>query len=191
MTNKNTNSAPHRVPLYRRPVIIVGLVAVTIIIIIGATILIRSVTGNHDQTPDSSDEPVIYQDTPPPKPADTEPEGATEPTGIPQYEGEDPNKLPELTGNVAYRGVDQEAGLLTVSASIDQYLQSDGECILRLLRDDVEVYTTKVPATADVTTSVCGSFEVPLSKLSPGTYNIEITLSADDKTGVIVDEVKI
>lgn len=196
MTNKNTNNpsnaTPHRVPVYRRPVFIVGLGIVAIIIIVVIVLLIRNLNKQPEQSSTSPDGSITYQESPSPKPENPDPEeGATEPAGVPQYEGEDPNKLDELTGSIAYSDVDQSSGLLIITASIDQYLQSTGECKLRLLSEGKELYGATLPATADVTTSVCGPFEAPLSELKSGTIKIEITVSADDKTGLITDEIEI
>lgn len=195
MSNKNNNSSSsndlHRVPFYRRPpFLIAGAIILVVIVIILIVILSRKPEADNPQeTPSTSfdqpNKPATSDDS---NDSDSD---SDEPEGVLQYEGKDPNKLDELTGSIAYRGVDQGAGILTITASIDQYLQSAGECKLRLTSDGRELYSETLPATADVTTSVCGPFEAPLSELGSGTINIEITITADNKSGTITDEVQI
>lgn len=198
MSNKNNNSSSsndlHRVPFYRRPpFLIAGVIILVVIVIILIVILSRKPEADNPQeTPSTSfdqpNKPATSDDS---NDSDSDSDQPDEPEGVLQYEGKDPNKLDELTGSIAYRGVDQGAGILTVTASIDQYLQSAGECKLRLTSDGRELYSETLPATADVTTSVCGPFEAPLSELGSGTINIEITITADNKSGTITDEVQI
>lgn len=110
---------------------------------------------------------------------------------VPQYEADDPNTLAGLTGSIARKTIQGDTA--TIVAMIDQYLHSTGLCTLRLIsRDTGEViYTASEDATADVTTSICGAFTVSLAHIPAGTYQIQIELSGDDKTGLISDELEV
>ena len=107
---------------------------------------------------------------------------------VKQYEGEDPNKAEELSGAVTYAGV--KNGTLMVGVNIDQFL-ADGSCELSLVRDNNVVYTDSVDIVADVSTSSCDGFSVPVSGLGSGTTEIIVKLSANGKTGAIRGEVDI
>lgn len=112
------------------------------------------------------------------------------PEKTPQYEGEDPNDLDELTGVITYKGV--ENGTLTVMTMLNQYLHQTGICVITLTGQvSQNSYTASVDAHGDATASYCENFEVPVSALASDTYNIEIQLTGDGKTGVIRDEVKL
>ena len=186
MTKTNTKSS-HRVPIFRRPIFII-FVLIIAATVIGVMIWFRN---------RPSSDPIVSNPTPasedavlPSKPSDTTSSDDQDiPDAPPQYEGENPNTLDSLSGRIAYHGVDN--GTLTIMATIDQYLQSDGSCTLHLLRDGREAYSATLPASADVTTSVCGPFNVPVSSLSSGAYDIKIILSAAGKTGTITGTAEI
>ncbi len=184
----NTNTSKHRIPIYRRPLFIGGVVVVAIVIV---TICI-AVPKSHESTstqPPSNNQSSVSQ--PPSKPDNSDSEPSTEPKRPSQYEGGDPNQLPELTGFISYKNVDYDAGEIMISAGIDQYLMSDGSCTLRFKQGESVAYSVSTPAIADVTTSVCETFRIPLSSLSSGDYQIEILIEGDNKTGLITDSVQI
>lgn len=106
-----------------------------------------------------------------------------------QGEGEDANSLGELTGAVNYAAVEGEE--LVIRVTIDQYLAS-GVCSLHLesplTGDTYDVASEIAPAAA---TSSCAGFNVPLSSLMTGEYNITVELSAGGKTGRVAGKVEI
>lgn len=189
--SKSSNHSEHRVPPYRRPIIVVSFLTVLVVAIVVTLIIFMNIDRPGQSLPEPekpAPTPIVTQpeepDNQPPEPEDK----------VNQYEGEDPNTLAELTGRVAYKGVNREPNYqtLTVSVSIDQYLQSAGTCVLSLKNaNGVEVYSSTLPAQPDVTTSACGPFEVSISGFSPGAYQIEITVSDDNKTGTITDTVQL
>ena len=191
MSKQDSSHSAHRVPPYRRPIIVVSFLIVLIAAIAVTITIFMNLNRNQEPAP----EPV----TPTPTPVVTQPKDEEDQPLEPedkgnQYEGEDPNLLDELTGRVAYKGVNREPNYqtLTISASIDQYLQSNGACALSLKDPTgIEVYSSSLPAQPDVTTSACGPFEIPIADFSPGAYQIEITVSGDDKTGLITDVVQL
>lgn len=103
-----------------------------------------------------------------------------------QYEGEDPNESEELTGVVTYAGV--AGGKLMIRVNIDQYLE-DGSCELSLIQGGVK-YSDSAKINS-VTTATCEGFDVPVSELSGGNYQIVIKISAEGKTGTISGEAEV
>lgn len=137
------------------------------------------VVSQPEESPASDSEPITETSSTPEAPEKTS-----------QYEGEDPNNLEELTGIITYKGV--ENGTLTVMATINQYLHQAGACTITLAgRNSQGTYIVSSDAHADITTSYCENFEIPTFNLPPDTYDIEIKLNGDGKTGTIRDEVKL
>lgn len=189
MSDKNTQKT-HRVPIFRRPIVLVSL-AVILVAAIALTIW-AFVHFSHPETsgpqgPVSSSS--INPGTPQPADDETGDKQSTEPERPPQFEGEDPNSLPELTGSITLNTHDTDT--LTVAVSIDQYLSESGTCKLALSQNSRTLRTAELAAVADVTTSGCGPFSIDISDLSPGTYQLKIAISGDGKTGTIDGEVKI
>ena len=110
------------------------------------------------------------------------------PKKVVQYTGEDPNKSDDLTGVITYAGVNN--GTLTIRTNIDQYL-SEGTCELILERDNATIYSSRVDIWADVSTSTCKGYDVPVSELGGGNVQIIINLTSDDRTGAIRGEVEV
>ena len=107
---------------------------------------------------------------------------------VKQYEGEDPNKAEELTGAITYAGVND--GVLMIGMNIDQFL-GEGNCALSLMRGGDVIYSANAKIMAEVSTSTCDGFNVPVSGLGNGATEIIIKLSAGGKTGTIRGEVNI
>lgn len=181
MQNKHTSSK--RLPLYRRPWIwaFVGIIAVVLVII-------SIVLSKQNETALISTEPETSQTESTDEQTDTtsvlsEPEDKAI-----QYEGEDPNKLPELTGVITMKDV--SGGILTVMSSVDQYLE--GICVITLRNANAEeVYKASSDLKPDITTSYCEPFAISINNLPSGRYQIELELSGDNKTGLISDEVNL
>ena len=191
MSNKNT-SKTHRVPLFKRPIVLVSL-AVILVAVIALTIWafahFSQANSTDNSTPvssgtsSSSSQPQDSTSQP------NEEEAPTEPERPAQYEGEDPNTLSELTGSITLNTHD--ASTLTVAVSIDQYLAEPGTCQLELSQNGSILHTAELIALADITTSGCGPFIVPITGLSSGTYQLKIIISGDYKTGLVTGEIKI
>lgn len=189
--SKSSNTT-HRVPPYRRPIIVVSFLIVLVVAVAVTLIIFMSINRAQETLPEpEKPSPATSAITPPSEEEEQPPEPEDK---VSQYEGEDPNLLDELTGRIAYKGVNREPNYqtLTVSASIDQYLHSDGTCTLSIKTpDNTEIYSAVLPAQPDVTTSACGPFEVNIADFSPGAYQIEITVSGDSKAGLITDTVQL
>ncbi len=187
-TSKRKNS--HRVPVYRRPwMVLIFFLAMAVAVVLALLFLKPRPVNELD--PPTTDQPSHSTPT-----TLTVEEGSTQPDEDPaepedkvtQYEGEDPNTLAELTGSLTRKGVDD--GVLTIVAVIDQYLHAAGYCTITLKNSVGQtVYSASRDAVPDVTASICDTFEIPTANLAPGTYQIEIDLSGDNKRGIITDEV--
>jgi len=186
-----SESSRHRVPPYKRPLII-GIFLLILSAVIITTVLIckNFLKPNESHLTKPQDNPG---DSQPVIPSETEPANPDNPVEnkTPQYEGEDPNDLDELTGHIIYKDIDPETNTLHTSVMINQFLQSGGQCVYNIKRDDAILRTASGVAFADVTTSVCGPFSISLEGLSPGNYQLEVTITGDDKRGVILDELQI
>ena len=113
-------------------------------------------------------------------------EGVIEKEPIVQYEGDNPNEAEELTGVVTYAAV--KGDNLMIRVNIDQYLDG-GSCELSLNQGGVKY--SDIANISSVTTATCEGFNVPVSELGSGNYQIIIKLSSDGKTGTIKGEVNI
>lgn len=190
-TKTSKRKSSHRVPVYRRPWIIIIFFLAMATAVVLALLFIKPhstepapVTSTPTPTTNNSNLtiPAGEEATP------TTPSEPEEPEKTTQYEGEDPNTLEELTGYLTRKGVDD--GVLTIVAVIDQYLHTPGYCTIILKNSSGQtVYSASRDAIPDVTASICDTFEIPTTNLASGTYQIEINLSSDNKHGVITDEV--
>lgn len=185
--NTNKESHLHRTPLYRRPLVIVTFLSIVIIVAI-ITILIfafsRSMISHETSSDDSestqtntSDEVFAESDT------------SWDNTPV-QYEGGNVDSSESLTGGITYQNIHQ--GVLYIGTTIDQYLTAGGTCEVALYdSSETLVYHDYVDAFADVATSACDTISIPITQLSSGTYQIKITLSGDNKNGIITDGVEL
>lgn len=169
------------------------LVLIIILIIVAVITVVIFVTKPHSDTTSNPSQPDVPTSDETSNPSsETPPEsssGQESPDNkAPQYEGEDPNDLNELTGVITYKGV--ENNTLVIMTVLNQYLHQTGICVVTLTgRTQHNIYTASVDAHGDATTSYCEDFDVPISNLASDTYDIEIKLTGDGKTGTIHDEV--
>lgn len=186
-----SESTKHRVPPYRRPIIVVGFLLILAVVIITTIFIFKTFIKPEEKSPvDDSDKPITSQ----PTEDNSEEDINTEPPledKAPQYEGENPNDLAELTGVITYKDIDPETEVLHSAVSINQYLESDGQCVYNLKRNGSILRTASAIATPDVTTSVCGPFSISVAGLDPGIYEIEVIMTDATKRGIINDEVEI
>ncbi|MBQ6570825.1 hypothetical protein IJI02_00555 [Candidatus Saccharibacteria bacterium] len=107
---------------------------------------------------------------------------------VEQYSAPDPNTLSSLTGFLTTARVSGDKLLLRVA--IDQFLDS-GTCTLSLTSASAPAYFASAPLVPDVSSSTCEGFDVPLSSLGSGAYDIRIELTSGDRTGLILGDVKL
>lgn len=188
MSNSNS-TPPHRVPPYKRPIVIVSFLLLLAVVVVVTILIFKNFKPAPSTTDDPTTNPPVTSD-----PVDTPPsrEPIDEPDTKPSpYEGEDPNLRNELTGHISYKNIDYGSNQLIASVSIDQYLVNGGECQLQLLDGDVVLANTTLAAQPDISTSVCGPFNVPIIGIPQGTYQIRILVTSDDRQGTIEDRIDI
>lgn len=179
----------HRTPIYRRPWL--WIFVVSIIVIVAIFIFFNSnhpETSSEDTRDEQSGEVTSDEDSRPQAENEyTDDESAPDPKVI-QNEGDNPNNLNELTGSVSSKNVVD--GTLVIMTNVDQYL--NGTCHLEMRgRNTSDTYDITTNLSADVSTSYCETFRIPLSALMNDYYEITITLSGNNKTGVITDGVEL
>jgi len=106
-----------------------------------------------------------------------------------KYEGQDVNQLEKLTGTITYSA--KAANFYRIRVNIDQFLKLPGTCMLSVISDGKVVYTDYVNIISNPSSGSCKGFDIPLTKLSPGEYNIKIEVNANQKTGIIEGKVTI
>lgn len=182
-TKTKNNQAFYRRPIFWVVAIILILIAVAIVMIVTAKRPTEVAPSNESKNPHTviSSDDNSSSDTQPDKEPDDK---------VTQYEGENPNSLPELTGSITYKGIDN--GVLTVAVTIDQFLADGGTCTLTLTgKNSGGNYTTTTSAFADISTSACQTFEVPTTGLPSDNYDLKIQFSGDNKNGIIEEEVSL
>lgn len=187
--SKSASSA-HRVPPYKRPIIVGGFLLI-LAAVVGITIVVckQINKSNKDDSTHISSSGDSKDDSQPPTTEPPVPDDDIE-NKTPQYEGEDPNSLGELTGNIIYKDIDIETQTLHSAVNVSQYLQ-DGQCVYNIMQSEVILRTASAVITPDVTTSVCGPFALSVDGLPPGIYQIVINLTGNGKQGTITDELEI
>ena len=189
-TKKSKHKRSHRIPVYRRPWVIVLFFLSLIAAVVWALLFVKPRTTQPDTAPvvdtATSNTTTAQSDDNAPTTEETPPEPENKVT---QYEGEDPNQASELTGVVTYSDVFD--GMLNIGVAIDQYLVDGGTCTLILTGQTGNRYEATTPAFADVTTSACHTFRVPLSELASGNYDLEVHVSSGGKNGIIKKEIKL
>lgn len=106
-----------------------------------------------------------------------------------KYEGQDVNQLEKLTGTITYSA--KIADKYRIRVNIDQFLKLPGTCMLSIVSAGKVVYTDYVNIISNPSSGSCDGFDIPLTKLSPGEYNIKIEVNANQKTGIIEGKVTI
>lgn len=184
----NTN-AKKTTPWYKRW----WFVTLLVVILISAIIALLVLFCYPDASRPSSSPDTPYQTTP--SQSDTtspNDQNVSEPANkVSQYEAENPNQLQELTGLIAYKGVNGK--ILAISVVIDQFIQNeDSLCILKLHSLDSDYgYTASSDIVPEMSTSICEPFEVDISAFPAGKYSIDIELVSSNKKGNIHDEVEL
>lgn len=183
-----SNSSPHRIPPYKRPIVIISF----LLLLLLATVVTVLIFKNFHPSPSLT--PVEPSQPEPSNPVGDDP--VQEPIDAPDskpspYEGEDPNLRNELTGRISYKNVDYASNQLIAIASIDQYLVNGGDCQLQLISGESILASLSLAATPDVSTSVCGPFNLSLNGVPQGTYQIRILVSSNDRRGTIIDQIDI
>lgn len=104
-----------------------------------------------------------------------------------QYEGDDPNTSDTLTGVISYKSV--VGSNLVIRTTINQLISS-GTCNLTLSSGQKTV-TRTANIMQNPSSSSCEGFDIPTSELGSGTWNINIKVTGDGKTGTLTDSVSL
>lgn len=105
---------------------------------------------------------------------------------VPQYDGDDPNTVPGLTGAITYTGVSN--GYLRIRVNIDQYLAS-GSCNVVLMRGGTQIFSDYANIVSSASTATCEGFDIPMTNLGSGNTQVKITFSSGDRSGSASTEV--
>ncbi len=185
MPDQNKKSL-HRVPFYRRPIVVVLCLVVIIIIAVAVVLVVKAVSGEDalvDEPTEETESALVYDE-------EGEDDNDLPPEDqkiIVQYEGENPNELDHLTGLVTYTEV--KDGTLAAMVSIDQYL-AGGTCTANLKSNGQIVASAEQAIEADASTSHCGPITINLAGVSGGKYQLEVIFSSGGKTGTAVSNVE-
>lgn len=106
-----------------------------------------------------------------------------------KYEGQDVNQFEKLTGTITYSAKTTDKYRILVN--IDQFLKLPGTCMLSVISAGKVVYNDYVNIISNPSSGSCEGFDIPLTKLSPGEYDIKIEVNANQKTGIIEGKVTI
>ena len=107
---------------------------------------------------------------------------------VPQYDGDDPNTAPGLTGAITYTGVSN--GYLRIRVNIDQYLAS-GSCNVILTRGGTQIFSDYANIVSSASTATCEGFDIPVASLGSGSTQIKVTFSSGDRSGAVTGETSI
>ena len=107
---------------------------------------------------------------------------------VPQYDGDDPNTAPGLTGAITYTGVSN--GYLRIRVNIDQYLAS-GSCNVILTRGGTQIFSDYANIVSSASTATCEGFDIPVASLGSGSMQIKVTFSSGDRSGAVTGETSI
>lgn len=185
MPDQNKKSL-HRVPFYRRPIVVVLCLVVIIVIAVAVVLVVKAVSGEDapiDEPTEETESALVYDE-------EGEDDNDLSPEDqkiIVQYEGENPNELDHLTGLITYTEV--KDGTLTAMVSIDQYL-TGGTCTANLKSNDQIVASAEQAIEADASTSHCGPITINLAGVSGGKYQLEVVISSGGKTGTAASNVE-
>lgn len=99
----------------------------------------------------------------------------------PNYEGDDINSSDSLTGVINYSGVAGDK--LIIRTTINQTITS-GSCHLTLTKDGKSV-SRHSGLIQNPSSSSCEGFDIPVSELSTGDWNVSIKVTDDNRSGQI------
>ncbi len=104
-----------------------------------------------------------------------------------QHEGDNPNSAASIWGVINYSQVINNT--LSIRVTIDQHLSS-GNCTLRLSKGSTTV-TQQAEIVTNPSSSTCKGFDIPVSQLEKGEWNIDVNVTADNKSGTITGTVSL
>jgi len=112
---------------------------------------------------------------------DAKEETVEEDQGKPGTGSDTPTPDPSGALTVGFSAVNQNDGKLQIRVMIEDVLSS-GQCNLALTDGNKNV-TKSAAVYASASVSTCQGFDVPVSELSNGTWNITVNITSGDRTG--------
>ena len=79
----------------------------------------------------------------------------------------------------------KSANFYRIRVNIDQFLKLPGTCKLTVLSTGKVVYTDSVSVVSNPSSGTCEGFDIPLTRLTSGDYDLKIEINANQKTGII------
>lgn len=104
-----------------------------------------------------------------------------------QYEGSNINSSANLTGVISDKSVTGD--MLILRTTINQFLSS-GSCELTLA-NGTKTISRSSGIIQNPSSSSCEGFDIPVTELGSGTWNVEIKVTSGDRTGLLKDSVNI
>ena len=182
----------------KTPIIVTTIVAVLLLVGVAVFAIYsnnKQPTQNPETTQNSSSEQpgqtaanANPEDTPPPA-VDTDDPDKTPVQYDTQNSDTDPAKKDSLSGVINYKSVSN--GVLLIRVNISQRIES-GECRITLAQPSQNKFVTK---SADIVTNpsstTCKGFDIPVSELGNGSWDITINVTDGNRTGDIKGSVAI
>lgn len=194
MKRKKYNNSSRRSAILRYPILTLFLIATATTIIVMTLYSIKSNQPedftSSDSRDGSSSQTQSKKSTKVKKhSADSDKDDSVPMSKTPiQNEGPDPNQSEHITGFITSANV--SSSHLVIRMTIDQYLSNAGNCTLSI-SNNTSTKTYFAPTFNNPSSSTCQGFDIPLSELSRGKWNLKITVDADGKTGIISGEANI
>ena len=184
------DTTKRKMAISRRPILVVIIILIiTLIVLILAKVLTNNAADNVTENGERSDNTTSQTTT---QTESTNPNEATNSTEADsnktpkQYEGENANNYTDLTGAITYAEVSGTD--LIIRTTIDQELPTSATCTLTATSGDNSI-TEQSGVINNPSSSSCEGFTIPTSRLSSGTWQLEIKVTGNNKSGIITGEV--
>lgn len=167
---------------------------VIIIAVFGAMIAFKYLQPSNTPAQSAPTAPQAIKKSPKTTEKVIKPESSNDPDEDPfgkkpvQNDGANPNKSDHYTGVVNYANVAN--GKLLVRVTINQFIQGAGTCALTLSSGG-RTYQATVPTANSASYATCQGFDIPVSELGSGHWEISIKVTANNKSGVITGKADI
>lgn len=106
-----------------------------------------------------------------------------------QYEGTDTAPASTLTGFITFLG--KNGSNLTVRITINQLLKETGTCTLQFVSTSGQKVERTVPTVDNPSSATCQGFDIPLSEIPAGDYQINIDIKTAHQNGNIKGSITI
>ena len=176
-----------KMAISRRPILVVIIILIIALI---ALVLAKILTNNAVESESQPNDNVTSQTTTQTDSTNlNEATNSTEATSDKtpkQYEGENANNYTDLTGAITYAEVSGTD--LIIRTTIDQELPTSATCTLTATSGNNSI-TEQSGIINNPSSSSCEGFTIPTSRLSSGTWQLEIKVTGNNKSGIITGEV--